>query len=429
VEGQASLRSDDEQNTTNVSTIDDVDAQNAAFYGKFPFPWQPVSFSFPSDPTLAAVMLCQNLGNWTHTLLPSKPEIWVAGCGTNQAVQTALAFPHANILGTDLSQQSIDICADVARGICIQNLTLKRESINQARYDEMFDLVLCTGVIHHTADPGAALRVLARALKPSGILELMVYNRFHRITTSVAQKAIRLMNPAGKADVTSAVDFACRVIADLPPGVLLRQTLGGLAGRPKAMIADILLQPVEYSYTVESLAELADQCQLDLLVPCINENIKASGYLSWNMDWSDPELRQCYDSFDDLTRWQITNLLKMESSPMLWFYLSHRGHDMRQSEAQIAERFLDTTFVKTNATQRQYLRQGDGRYVLSPRILKYTMGPDAGSIGAIIDAVDGDLSMRQVFTKLGIKTDFRTAHNALLRLTTPPFPFLKAVHS
>ena len=419
-----------DDNLANVTTIADVDAQNASFYGEFPFPWKPVSFQFPSDPLLASVMLCQTLGDWSHTLLPPTPRIWVAGCGTNQAVLTALAFPHSDVIGSDLSQQSLDICANVARGMNIRNLDLRRESINDAQHRDNLDLIICTGVIHHTADPEAALRVLSNALKPSGILELMVYNRFHRIPSSAAQAAIRLMRSGpGGTDFASALDFARRVIANLPPDGILSRAFAPLVNGPTAMIADTLLQPVEYAFTVSSLADLAKKCGLTVLVPCLNEQAKATGRLSWNMHWRDSELQRCYDSLDDLTRWQITNLLQLEASPMLWFYLSRRGPEARKSEAQIAASFLDTGFEKTNATQRQYLRRDDGRYALSPRTAAYTIGPDRASISAIIDAARPDLPMWDIFARLGLSTDFRTVHDALLRLTTPQFPFLKAVRS
>jgi SAM-dependent methyltransferase len=373
-------------------------------------------------------MLCQDLGDWTHNALPPDPVIWVAGCGTNQAICTALNFPRATVVGSDLSPRSLELCGDVMRAMGIRNLELRQESINQVDYRDRFDLVICTGVIHHTADPLAALRALACALKPSGILELMVYNRFHRIPTSAAQNAIRLMMEGADApDLADALGFSRRIVEDLPAGGLLAGYLAELSGRPDAMVADTLLQPVEYSYTVASLAEMAGACDLELSVPCVSDHDKAAERLTWNMDWRDAGLSACYDRLEDRARWQITNLLQMNASPMLWFYLVRHGR-ARRSEMEIAESFLDTCFERTGAAQRQYVLQKDGGYVLSPNPVSY-QSPPARTAHALLKAVHADMPMRTIFRAIGLSTDFRTANAARVCLATFAFPHLRAVQA
>ncbi len=54
--------------------------------------------------------------------------------------------------------------------------------------DCQFDLVVCTGVAHHTADPWRALRELARVLEPGGVLYLSMY----AFARSPAALAVRL---------------------------------------------------------------------------------------------------------------------------------------------------------------------------------------------------------------------------------------------
>jgi 2-polyprenyl-3-methyl-5-hydroxy-6-metoxy-1,4-benzoquinol methylase len=81
----------------------------------------------------------------------------------------------------------------MSRNLKISNLELRQESLNDIEYKHKFDYIICTGVIHHNASPETALNTLAKALKPTGILELMVYNRYHRIETTAFQKAIRIL--------------------------------------------------------------------------------------------------------------------------------------------------------------------------------------------------------------------------------------------
>src|SRR6185503_12679728 len=126
-------------------------------------------------------------------VVPRSPKIWIAGCGTNQAVITALRFPAATIVASDLSVTSLQTSAGTAKQLGIANVEFRNESINKASYREEFDYVICTGVIHHNAEPKTSLDRLVEALKPAGVLELMVYNRYHRITTTAFQKAIRIL--------------------------------------------------------------------------------------------------------------------------------------------------------------------------------------------------------------------------------------------
>src|SRR5581483_3307119 len=179
----------DEENLGFAQSSESVDAINAKFYGRFQFPWPPLTFSKPTEPDFEAIMLNQSIGSWDHSVVPTEAKIWVAGCGTNQAIFTALRFPKAQILGTDLSVTSLETAARNARNLGIANLELKEESINQSNYVAAFDYIICTGVIHHNADPAEPLRKLAGALRQGGVLELMVYNRYHRIITTAFQKA------------------------------------------------------------------------------------------------------------------------------------------------------------------------------------------------------------------------------------------------
>jgi 2-polyprenyl-3-methyl-5-hydroxy-6-metoxy-1,4-benzoquinol methylase len=147
-------------------------------------------------------MLNQSIGFWDQSVIPQEPKIWVAGCGTNQAIFTALRFPRASVLGSDLSSKSLQTAANIAGELGIPNLQLREESINEVSYHEEFDYVISTGVIHHNADLAVPVRKLAAAIKPTGILEIMVYNRYHRILTTAFQKAIRVFG-----DVSRDINF------------------------------------------------------------------------------------------------------------------------------------------------------------------------------------------------------------------------------
>jgi len=158
----------DEQNLELLAAGESVDDINGKFYGRFQYPWKPMAFDQAMDPDFETVMLNQSVGSWDHSQIKRNPRIWVAGCGTNQAVFTALRFPGGTVLGSDLSEVSLATAAGSARMMGVSNLQLKQESLNHVGYKAEFDYVLCTGVIHHNANPAATSR---RRMDPYGTLQ------------------------------------------------------------------------------------------------------------------------------------------------------------------------------------------------------------------------------------------------------------------
>jgi SAM-dependent methyltransferase len=422
----------DEQNLQLAVSAESVDAVNAEFYGRFQYPWRPMAFDCVTDPDFEAVMLNQSLGSWNHSILPRQPKIWVAGCGTNQAVFTALRFPNATVLGSDLSSTSLETAQNTARMLRVTNLSLRQESLNQCQYAEEFDYILCTGVIHHNADPKAPLHRLARALKPDGVLELMVYNRFHRTMPTAFQKAIRLFGGgSAKVDFESELQIAQRIITGMTAQNEMAKFLDYFKKCPESELADVLLQPVEYSFTVESLEELARSCGLNLAAPCINSFDLARETYLWNMDFSDPALQELYDSFADTKRWRITNCLMLDKSPMLWFYL--RRSDAAspcKPEKQLADEFLAQTFVPSDTRRILFLGNGAGEYKLMPTQNPYPRKHSQELCREIIAGVAArpGATLREILTDLKVDLSFSRVNKLRLWLTTNAFPFLRAAN-
>jgi 2-polyprenyl-3-methyl-5-hydroxy-6-metoxy-1,4-benzoquinol methylase len=419
-----------DDNLTLTGTPESIDQINSGFYSKFPFPWRPRSLDYTSDPDLARVMLNQNLGDWKHQMVPPDPHVWVAGCGTNQAAITALHFRQAAVLGSDISTSSLELCASTARDLGCGNLELRNESINQTDYRQQFDYVICTGVIHHNADPEATLRKLAAALKPSGVLELMVYNRYHRILSSAFQKGVRLLGEADGASLDFEREFAITrlLIENFPGQGLMRQFVSKFKESPAAEIADALMQPVENSYTVEVLEEMAGRCGLEFVAPSPNAWDRASGHGTWNMRFAQAEIQKPYDQLPDSQRWQITNLLLCEQSPLLWFYLKRKDSPTsRKTEQEICDSFLQARFQPTAVTRRAYILNRDNKFAQTTSALPYPGAPARREIRQIVEAMGNGASMEQVMNSLHISREFSTVNDLRLRLTTSANPYLRSI--
>src|SRR2546426_2580694 len=118
------MKSDDE-NLLFADDLGKVDALNAKFYGDFPYPWPPMVFESVADASLFRQMLAQDVGDWSNEFLPGKGmRIWVAGCGTNQAVFTALKFPSATVVGSDLSAPSLELAERSAKNLGLHRIAM-----------------------------------------------------------------------------------------------------------------------------------------------------------------------------------------------------------------------------------------------------------------------------------------------------------------
>jgi SAM-dependent methyltransferase len=419
----------DEENVALAMSRTTVDELLGDFYGAYPWPWQPTTFSYVDDPRFEATMTSQDIGDWEHNRLPENPAIWVAGCGTNQALQSALKFPHGTVTGSDVSVPSLDLAQANAAKVGIANLTLRQESINQVEYREQFDYIISTGVIHHNAEPQTTLRQLSAALKPDGILELMVYNRFHRMLNSSFQKAIRIFGEQqGTLSFESDFQLARTVASNFPVRNQMAQLLEENRSVPDAEFADRLIHPIEHSYTVESLEALAASCGLEILMPCISTFAKfQSPAIDWNMRFESRELQRAYDSMPDTRRWQVSNLLLHEQSPLLWFYFQRTACGRaRKSEQQICDEFLEHAFKKSVAKQRTYIRNGD-EWALAPQAVPYPFEQPEAALDEIYRLADGDNTMGRILKYVGIESTFQTVNQTRIKLTTSSFPYLKAV--
>lgn len=407
-----------------------VDRENGAFYGEFPYPWRPMNFVYPSDGRMAATMLAQAVGDFDHARLSIRPRIWIAGCGTNQATQLALDYPLAHITASDLSASSLELCRRTLDSMGMRNVVLRQESINDADYDAEFDIVVCTGVIHHNADPQACLARVAKALKPTGIAEVMVYNTFHRAMCVAFQESLRIIAAGDDLSWPERLALARRVGESLPAETPAAVHYASMRDDPDSRIADALMQPVERSYTVDSFYDLCHSAGMEPITYLVSEWDKARHRFAWNIPFDDPAIRARYRALPDRDRWQMCNLMLGELSPMLWFYVQRQDcpHTVL-SEAQLDEAFLDRRFVPTDARRRSYRQTATGDYALSNTLLPPLPVPNDIPWEQIAPYIRENMTPREALSAAGLSPDPALVSRLRIQLTTPAFPFLSSVVS
>jgi ubiquinone/menaquinone biosynthesis C-methylase UbiE len=123
-----------------------------------------------------------------------------------------------------------------------------------------FDQIVCTGVLHHLADPEAGLSALRNVLKPGGTMHLMVYAPYGRTGIYMLQEFCRRTGiRATDLEIRDLIAALC----ELPPGHPLENVLSQAPDfRHEAALADALLHPNDRAYSVPQLLDYFEKAGL-----------------------------------------------------------------------------------------------------------------------------------------------------------------------
>lgn len=188
-------------------------------------------------------------------------EILIAGCGTSQAARYALREPDAHVTAIDVSETGLRHTLDLRQKYKLENLELRPLAIERVQeLGRSFDLIVCTGVLHHLLDPDLGLLALRDVLRPQGAMRLMVYAQYGRAGIYMMQEYCRLLRIGTSEKDLQELDATLRVLpADHPLSGLLRRAND--LQRPDAM-ADALLHPQDRAYTVPELYAWLERCAM-----------------------------------------------------------------------------------------------------------------------------------------------------------------------
>ena len=233
-----------------------------AFYERMPYPGPVVSLDRERDlyanPERRRAQFSLT---WPTRQPHGNLEILVAGCGTSQAARYALSEPDARVTAIDISQTSLRHTRDLQTKYNLKNLELHQlpiESVGQL--GRSFDLIVCTGVLHHLPDPDLGLGALRDVLRPQGAMRLMVYGRYGRVGIYMMQEYCRLLGiGASEDDLRDLGATLATLPADHPISAVLRKAKD--FRKPDAM-ADALLHPQDRAYTVPELYTWLDRCRV-----------------------------------------------------------------------------------------------------------------------------------------------------------------------
>jgi 2-polyprenyl-3-methyl-5-hydroxy-6-metoxy-1,4-benzoquinol methylase len=275
-----------------------------AQYEEFPFPLRD-----PRDEARGLIVTEQDsLSKINHFCFGGRQgfgdgfRVLVAGGGTGDHsifLAEQLRDYDASVTYIDISGASLDIARERAKARNLDNIEWHHGSILDIASLDLapFDLISCTGVLHHLPEPEQGLAALRAALAPEGAMSLMLYGRMGRLSIYAGQELMRLVNQ-GVDDRKLKIRNARAVLQSLPQtNWLLR------GGDPKEVLVsfledesnlyDTLLHEQDRAYSVMEIYALLAGAQLNLIeFVSFLSSVPSFRYLYNPMVWiTDSELR------------------------------------------------------------------------------------------------------------------------------------------
>jgi len=186
-----------------------------------------------------------------------------AGCGTgNTSVSLARRFPEVLFYGADNSRASLEKAKNLAGKNGISNIRFRKWDIMKTLpYKFRFDIIICLGVLHHTANMEVVLLNLYKSLENNGELYLWIYGKHGRYKHALNMQLLGMLlntkpKPADKIKLAREFVFNKGNLAPL-------DDLLGENNKPHrailndpVWIADQFLNPSEKLLDMKTLSEL-----------------------------------------------------------------------------------------------------------------------------------------------------------------------------
>jgi len=172
------------------------------------------------------------------------------GTGTCQLSNFLAIGTNNNVYAFDTSIASLKIGKDFAKKNDIQNITfLGGDIFDEIFHDEVFDFVICNGVLHHTKDPYGGFLNIIKGLKKEGYILVGLYNKIGRIRTKIRKYIYKL--------------FGKRVLTILDP--VLRKTDKNSHDKINAWIKDQYEHPIESTHTFDEILKWFESNNIEFI--------------------------------------------------------------------------------------------------------------------------------------------------------------------
>lgn len=180
-----------------------------------------------------------------------------AGCGTGIFSVIFANKGAARVLGTDISQGSLETARSMKEKFNLQNVEFLEEDMLRLPFEDgAFDIVWAWGTVHHTTNPFKAIDELTRVLKRGGSLLLAVYRRTKLTFLHEIIRKVLIKTPKKSWTALSKV-FA----VFLTPVVFLfkKREKSRKGEKLEELILDWYFVPIRYYYSPEEIKKLLEE--------------------------------------------------------------------------------------------------------------------------------------------------------------------------
>lgn len=233
-------------------------------YEHSPYPrWFHISR--PKSRALLAV-LWDKFPNSVHSgvAISDTPKILVAGCGTGLlAIDTALRYRNANIIALDLSLNSLAYGKRKSLELAVDQVEWTRGDILALKGSDMrFDMIDCSGVLHHMDNPLEGWKILRDLLKPGGVMRVGLYSKSARADFAQTSRDISVTS---EVEWQSQIRRFRRTIFDLPDDKPIKRTIFLRDFYTLSECRDLLFHTKEHHFTLLEIQKHLGILDLDFM--------------------------------------------------------------------------------------------------------------------------------------------------------------------
>lgn len=144
------------------------------FYEEYPFPSYGMVHTSEELYRLGNREGC--FTEFLNSLIFPNSLVLECGCGTGQ-LSTFLSMDGATVIGTDVCHKSLEIANKFKNNNNLKNVSFIQMDLFNPCLEEVFDVVICNGVLHHTFDPEHGFDKISKLLKHGGLIVIGLYHK------------------------------------------------------------------------------------------------------------------------------------------------------------------------------------------------------------------------------------------------------------
>jgi len=232
-----------------VGEKDEITKLVADFYSENPFPNYQ---DFENIADLTKILEGNEFLRIFKRYIGLGKKIIEVGSGT---CQLSLALSHGTnnfVVALDPTRSSLDLGYEFSIKNNLKNCVFMHADIfSRPIKPETFDIVWCSGMLHHTKSPDLGYKIIHEWVKPGGFIVVGLYNRYGRFRTyfrkivfksfgkTIGRKLILLLDPYLRTDLSKA--------------------------KQDAWISDQYEHPVESSHTIDEAIRWFEETNVEYL--------------------------------------------------------------------------------------------------------------------------------------------------------------------